>query len=225
MSKLFFIGDSITAGAWDERGGWANRLIGQVMAKTMENFKQPGSFYCLPYNLGISGSTVSDNVRSMPAEIAPRTKFDSSNEQIDIVCALGCNDATITVDGAKPLVSQDQFRRDLEEFIVVAKTLAKTVSFIGLIPVDDQLIDSIDDNGKLIAASERVRLFEQIIHDFTTAHGLAFLPLLAKWHMMGNYQQYLIDYGHPNSAGHALLAEQIGEFLFTDEFYQRHSSS
>lgn len=26
MGKLFFVGDSITAGMWDERGGWANRL-------------------------------------------------------------------------------------------------------------------------------------------------------------------------------------------------------
>ena len=58
MGDLLFFGDSITAGAWDSRGGWANRLIGRTMAQTMDARFEPGSFYCMAYNLGVSGDTV-----------------------------------------------------------------------------------------------------------------------------------------------------------------------
>ena len=57
MAKLFFFGDSITAGAWDERGGWVGRLIGQVMAMNIDGHATQDGFYCFPYNLGVSGDT------------------------------------------------------------------------------------------------------------------------------------------------------------------------
>ena len=45
MGTLFFIGDSITTGAWDERGGWTNRLIGKIMDHTIQaDFKENGRF-------------------------------------------------------------------------------------------------------------------------------------------------------------------------------------
>ena len=223
MGKLFFIGDSITAGAWDEQGGWANRLVGQVMAKTIAEFGQPKGFRCLPYNLGISGSTVRDNLSSMPAETALRRDFDNPDEQVDIVCALGCNDATFTANGSTPVVSQKQFRTDLESFVTAARAIRGALSFVGMIPVDDDLIAPIRAEDVLTGANDRVRLFESIIGEVSAAYELPFLPMFEMWYRMPDYRRYLIDDSHPNTAGHALMAEQIGQFLLTDEFFQRHS--
>ena len=50
-----------------------------------------------------------------------------------------------------------------------------------------------------------------------------FLNLYEVWQAMANYKDYLIDGLHPNSAGHELLAQQIGEFLFTPEFEAFHT--
>jgi lysophospholipase L1-like esterase len=222
MGKLFFIGDSITAGAWDERGGWANRLIGEVMQKTLEAFANQTNFYCEPYNLGISGATVADILVRLQNEILARLGPNDKREEAEIVFSIGVNDSTYLVAEKRPRFSDADFRLNLERLISLSRQLVGHVSFLGLLPVDDSLLNPIPWAPEKAYACEHVQRFEQIIQEGCQKHNLPFLPMFERWYVLREYKSLLIDGVHPNTAGHALMAEQIGKFLLTDEFFIRH---
>ena len=52
MVQILIFGDSIAWGAWDKEGGWVQRLRKLIDEK---NLSDP-EFYCLVYNLGVSGN-------------------------------------------------------------------------------------------------------------------------------------------------------------------------
>lgn len=223
MAKLFFVGDSITAGAWDEKGGWANRLIGQIMRETMADGFTEGGFYCLPYNLGISGDTVADILPRLKNEITARLDPDTPNEAVEIVFSIGVNDSAYMPIEGRPRFTDRDFQENLEALIALSRGLARRVSCIGLLPVNDDLLDPVPWAPEYAYSCTHIERFEEIIAAVCRKHDLHFLPLFETWRSLPDYKNLLIDGIHPNSEGHALLTRQIGEFLMTEEFRAFHS--
>lgn len=224
MSKLFFIGDSITTGAWDRQGGWANRLIGQIMQKTMKTNFEANSFYCMPYNLGISGDTAEGIISRFSSETALRVDPDNTGEAVEVVVAIGVNDSVYMVEEDRPRFTDDQFCKNLNKLADIVQGIeVHKISFIGLPPVDDDLLNPIPWAPEKAYACEHVKRFEDIISEICTKRDIAFLPLFERWKSMPDWKDYLIDGVHPNSKGHELMAEQIGDFLFTPEFEKFHT--
>lgn len=86
MNILFF-GDSITWGAWDEDGGWVNRIKKIVDKKIISsNFE----YYHDIYNVGISGENTNDLLERFDNETLSRV--DGDNQTI-FVFAIGVNDS------------------------------------------------------------------------------------------------------------------------------------
>jgi lysophospholipase L1-like esterase len=223
MGKLFFVGDSITVGAWDEKGGWASRLSGQILHKTMnDKFSEPG-FYCLPYNLGVSGDTIADVLPRLEREIMPRLDQDDPEEAVQIVFAIGVNDSCYMVEEGRPCFTDEEFRHNLEEMVATAQKITQRISFIGLMPVDDDLLNPMPWAPEKAYMREHVQRYEAIIEAVCGSHDLPFLPLFEKWLSMPDYKSYLFDGIHPNSKGHELLAAQIAAFIFNDDFETFHS--
>ncbi len=225
MSKIFFLGDSITAGAWDEGGGWANRLIGRIMRKTMAAGFLEGGFYCLPYNLGVSGDTVPDLLARAAQEIGARMDQDDTPASVQIVCAIGTNDSQVVTSGNETQITIDAFAQSLERLCDLAKKLSNRVSLIGLIPVDESLTDPCPWAPDCSYTNARLKVFEDAIGRVSSLKGLAFLPLFERWDAMGDYSRYLLDGLHPNGAGHGLLADQVGDFLLDEGFFRFHRAS
>ena len=224
MGKLFFIGDSITAGAWDNQGGWANRLIGQIMDKTIEaDFKDQG-FYCLPYNLGVSGDTVPDILSRIKSEVQPRLDQDNPNEKVQFVFSIGVNDSIYMVDEKRPRFSDDEFHENLQSLISLSKTLAHSISFIGLLPVDDSKLDPIPWAPDKSYSNIHVKRFERLIEKACETHGIHFFPMFERLIGAEDYKKYLIDGVHPNTNGHAFMEQQIKQFLLTEDFVRFHIS-
>jgi lysophospholipase L1-like esterase len=154
------------------------------MEKTMEAEFSNDDFYCLPYNLGVSGNTIEDILPRLKSEINARFDQNNPNERVELVFSIGVNDSVYLVQENKPRFSDDQFHNNLLELISISKDIADRISFIGLLP---------------------------------------FLPLFDTWNNDQDWQRKLIDGVHPNSDGHALLANQIFDFLLTDDFVKYHS--
>jgi lysophospholipase L1-like esterase len=222
MGKLFIISDSITAGAWDAQGGWANRLIGRIMDDTIKAEAAGNSFYCLPCNLGISGDTTAGLIQRFKSEIKARLG-DDPDESAEIVFAIGVNDSMYLVDKNRPRFTDAQFRDNLDTLIDEAGEMAGRIAFVGLPPVDDCKVNPVPWARDKAYSCKRVKHFESIIESACADNDVRFLPLLDKWAAMTDYTFYLYDGVHPNTKGHALLAVQIGEFLLDDNFYAFHT--
>lgn len=221
MGKLFFFGDSITAGAWDERGGWCNRVIGAVMAENIRN----DNFYCVPYNLGISGDTVEGILQRLKNDIALRTDTDNPDEPVEIVFAIGINDSIWMVNEKSPRFTDEEFRNIIDTLADTAMAVAGRVSFIGLNAIDEALVNPIPWAPDKAYLSERVKKFEDIIAKICAAKNLPFLPQFDLWNARADVRDLLIDGVHPNSKGHAFLAEQVKAFLMNDDFVAFHEDT
>lgn len=222
MAKLFLVGDSITAGAWDERGGWASRLIGFIMSRVMESDHKDGGFWCLPYNLGVSGDTVAGILKRLDNEITVRLDPYDKDAAIQIVFAIGNNDSQYLTAKDKPLFASDVFESKLRDLIALARKYTKNISFIGLLPVDEARVDPVPWAPGISYRNDSVKRIDDIIERICHEEGLGYLPMFDTWMHLPDYKSLLHDGDHPNSAGHALMAEQIAAFLLTPEFFEFH---
>lgn len=225
MTRLFFIGDSITAGSWDERGGWANRLSGQLMTRTGTSANKHKGFYCMPCNLGVSGDTAPDILRRLKSEIAARTFSGEDNDTIQFVFAVGINDSVYLVNEQKNAYSDKEFQGDLVEIIKLAKSLTDNISFIGLLPVDEDRVNPTPWAADRAYTNQNVKHFNDMIGTVCQEQNVPFLSFFEKWLAIENYKDYFSDGLHPNTQGHQSMAKEIGEFLFTDSFTNFHTKA
>lgn len=223
MAKLFFIGDSITAGAWDDRGGWAGRLIGQILSKSKTSEKKHQGFYCMPYNLGISGDTAPDVLRRLEKEVTARVYGGAEDDTIQLVFAFGVNDSICDTVAHKNCYADKEFQNDFHAIMKVAKKFTTNISFLGPLPVDEARVNPVPWVEDRAYTSKNVQHFNTMIESLCAAHDVAFLSLFDKWNALPDINDYFSDGLHPNSKGHALMAQQIGEFLLTPEFEVFHT--
>lgn len=220
MSKLFFLGDSITAGAWDPKGGWAARVIGEIMRMNIEaNFE---GFYCLPYNLGVSGDQIPELLKRMDAEIDARIWKEDNNDVAEIVIYIGVNDSIIMVDEERPAFSEDEFSKNVKTLLEKAKALSIHVTVLGLLPVIEKLVNPMPWAPNKAYENERVRIFENILKQNCEALKVDFFPLFDRWSQLQNLKDVLIDGVHPSEKGHELLANEVKNYLLNDAFINRH---
>ena len=142
---------------------------------------------------------------------------------MQLVHALGVNDSQFLIDENRLKFSEREFEHNVTRLIDLSLELTSSVSFIGLLPVDDDLANPMPWSPGKAYANRHVQRFETIIGSVCDQRSVPFLPLFDRWSAMPDYKAHLIDGVHPNEAGHALLADQIGEFLFTDDFRRFHS--
>lgn len=223
MAKLFFIGDSITAGAWDDRGGWAGRLIGQILAKSKTSENKNQGFYCMPYNLGVSGDTAPDVLRRLEKEVTARVYGGADNDTIQLVFAFGVNDSIYDTAAQTNCYVDKEFEDDFHAIMEVAKKFTANISFIGLLPVDEARVNPVPWVEGRAYTNKNIQHFNHMIENLCAKHNVAFLPLFDKWSALPDINDYFSDGLHPNSKGHALMAQQIGEFLLNEDFEAFHT--
>lgn len=223
MAKIFFFGDSITAGSWDPKGGWANRLSGQIMERTHTSCNKSGGFYCRPYNMGVSGDTAPDIVRRFENEVTARIYNDEKGDAIQFIFAVGVNDSVYSLDGQMQCYGDEEFLDDIQRIIDMARNLTKNISFIGLLPVDERLVNPAPWEPEKAYKNDSIKHFDGLIRDICEQEKIPFLPLFEEWLALPDLVDHFTDGIHPNEKGHARLEKTIGDFLFTDGFDEFHT--
>ena len=202
MSILLVFGDSITWGAWDKKGGWAQRLksFGDQKNLTEE------AYDCQVYTLGVSGDTTEDVLERMEAE----TRARLGDSQIIMVFAIGLNDSQLSNNDAR--VPLEQFRENLGMLAEKSKQFSSQIVFLGLTPVDDAKVNPIPWAPEKSYRNERVQKYNAMLRHFCEEEDLHFVELFESL-TRENYTALLEDGVHPNTKGHEKLFDIVRDFL------------
>ena len=209
MSRILVFGDSITYGAWDKEGGWVSRLRNSLNEKSLSD----PNFYCLVYNLGISGDTVNDLLGRFEFETNQRLE---ENEEIIFIFEIGLNDSEFIHSKNSLRVSPQEFQDNLQKLLNIAQTFSSKIVFVGLTPVDESKVDPLpwvtDESYK----NEYIQKFNDILKSVCKENKVYFIEIFGKLIEAG-YKNLLEDGAHPNSNGHKKIFEIVEDFLIENE--------
>ncbi|MBI3627118.1 hypothetical protein HY224_03665 [Candidatus Uhrbacteria bacterium] len=201
MTILIF-GDSVTYGAWDQAGGWADRVKRFVHQRVIEQDK-----YHLIYNLGVSGDNTAYLLERFPRDVAARVE---PNEDVAIVFDIGANDRQFSNKTKKFRITPEEFQANISRLAEEAKKITKNVAFMGLVPVDDKKVDPIPWKPDSSYKNSYISKFDVILKSVCKAKKLKYIDQGKVFSGKG-YEKLLADGVHPNTAGHEKIAEVVFE--------------
>lgn len=123
--QILVFGESTVWGAWDERGGWVQRLREFVEEK---HGRDPETCH-LVYNLGVSGNTSTRLLERFEAETKWRFEDEESTDPA-FIFQFGVNDAGFAIP-------ESVFEANAQKLITLAKRYRNRILFVGLHPVDE----------------------------------------------------------------------------------------
>ncbi len=162
MKQILIFGDSITYGAWDRGGGWADNLRKYLHAGFLDGKNE----YTLIYNLGIPG----DNSR----EAAERIKFETEKRldegtKATFLIAYGANDSAFEIKKNSFRVEKDEFVKNLTKITNDLKPWLEKNIFLSITPVIEKITaadtntERIRKNSFIEEYNNEIKITEHII--------------------------------------------------------------
>jgi len=214
MGKIFFLGDSIAAGAFCENGGWATQLANHIISLTIESKNKGNGFYCFPYNLSIEGDNVQDVVNRFDNEISVRLE---ENEKCCFVIALGTNDSVVYEKNLEPKFTDEEYKNNLSILINKCRKYSNNIVFVGQIPIYLKDLDKNYWHNELVFRNDKIKHFNDLNKDFCFNNNIQFIDIFDKHQ---NWIELLDDGLHPNSSGHEIIYKAIKSEFINDDFVE-----
>ncbi len=206
MAQILIFGDSIADGAYDEHGGWVDRLKQHFMEKNMQgNVLVDESNWV--YNLGISGNTSRDLLERFDNESTAR-KADRNDKVAIFIIVIGTNDSRYNEpEGKQPEMSVEDYSKNVVQLIDKARKYSDKILLVNSLPVDESKTTPI--YGQYVYLNSRINEFNTALHNLAESEDVDLLDLnrAAKAHISWN--DMLIDGLHPNPEGHIWIYKQI----------------
>lgn len=184
---ILAFGDSITMGAWDSQGGWANRLCN---GKTR-----------IVYNLGIDGNTVLDLLGRLELEVVNR----GADKNSVIILAIGLNDSS-RVNG-QTKVDIVTFALTYHKLITLAQKYSDNVFCMGLTPINESKTKPVCWDETLSFAENDCYKFDIAIRAMVEEAGAEYIELPQKTVTLSD------DGVHPDGEGHRTIAAIVNSKL------------
>ena len=194
------LGDSITQGAFDETGkGWFGRLSEKVAARSLAT---GGNTFC-SHNMSMSGDRICDAYHRFAAEALTR--------DIDVlIIAIGCNDLVrCGAPDAPTDLSPGLCDRYWNWLLDMAIKNIPTVLVLDILPIIESDRD-VDDTE--YEYNKDIKEYNDLIEKICSEKGIRFIRRAHNWEKR-KLAEYYIDWGHPNGAGHQLIADEVYEEL------------
>src|SRR5688500_9159458 len=160
MSILLAVGDSITYGHWDRQGGWAQRLRAFLERRSLERENHYGlnaEHYMAVYNLGIPGDTTEGVLKRFDHDVSPRL---NSEQNTIIIFNVGINDSQFIAETNAHNVDFERFSRNLLLLVNRAKSITADIFFVGLTPVDTDMMSLFWRNRDRLYKNEYIRKYD-----------------------------------------------------------------
>jgi lysophospholipase L1-like esterase len=205
MAQILAFGDSITDGAFDTEGGWANRLHRYFMSENIKDDLAGDENHWL-YNLGISGDLTEDLLDRIEVESKAR-KIDRPDKESAFIFAIGTNDSCAKDTADNYRSSPVEFKDNMSKLVKFAKRYTNKIIIVGLLPVDENCTQPI--YGKYWYCNDRISQFNKVAKQLASNEGVGFIDLFTDFQKIQGTGSYLIDGIHPNTRGHEWIYEQI----------------
>lgn len=209
MTHILIFGDSITYGAWDKEGGWAERLKRFSHQKTLSE----GKNNLLVYNLGVSGDTSEDILERF--EFETKRRLDKEEENI-VICSIGINDSQILNAENNPKISLKKHKENIQKLIILSQKFFKKAIFIGLTPVDELKVNPIPWKLTHSYKNELIKKFDNASKEICDKNEISFIEIFEKI-IKEDYKNLLEDGLHPNSEGHKKIFEILKDSLIKNK--------
>ncbi len=204
MAKILVFGDSVAWGAFDfEKGGWVDRL---KVSYLNEIDKESGEPKYYVYNLGIS----SDDTKGTLFRLKTQIEIVEEIEPDDYIFVfyLGENDARYIKEPENKVVSLEDYEKNLNEIIKIARGYSDKIFFIGMGEIDETktkpyLVETQDyyENKDIKEYNNKLKeICEDEKVDFIDMQGIL-------------EKSDLYDGLHPNEKGHEKIHKRIKEHL------------
>lgn len=204
--NLLIFGSSITWGAWDKEGGWAQRIKGLADNKAIsENL---GNLYRAVYCLGVSGDNTFDLLERFDTEVKARI---DEEDKTSILIEIGINDSQFVLGEKRHMVSPEEYKSNLLKLIDKSKQYGAELALVGLTPVDER-VDPIPWKSDHAYRFEFINKFEAIIKEVSKQQNIPFIEVMSKF-MEKDYKNLLIDGLHPTTEGHKIIYEEVKKYL------------
>jgi lysophospholipase L1-like esterase len=204
MANVLIFGDSITLGAWDTKGGWADRLKRYFYQRSVNSKLTE---YNEVYNLGRSGDTTNEIVKRFDSE----TKVRMWGDPLTIlIFAVGVNDSII-IDNIEK-VPTNKFKKNVEKIIQKAQKYTDKIVFLDLLPVDESKVSPIPWSPRESLSNNSIDKYNNILKTMIDASNCRLVNVSSDFAGQ-DYKSLLEDGVHPNSRGHELIYEKVSDFL------------
>lgn len=205
MNMLIF-GSSITWGAWDKQGGWAQRLKDFCDNKATEtNFDNYTAVYCL----GVSGDNTIDLLERFDTEVKARI---DEEEKTLILIEIGINDSQFVLQENQHRVSPEDYRQNLIKLVEKSKQHGADLILVGLTPVDDSKVDPTPWTPGKSYRLEFVKQYEDTLMQVANEQNIPFIKIMDRF-LEKDYKNLLVDGLHPNTEGHQIMYEEVKKYL------------
>lgn len=190
--RILIFGDSITYGAWDSEGGWAERLKRWAHRQYLEDGTK-----LQVINLGIGGNTSQGILARMENEIKAR---HSASWPFMIILMFGSNDGRVR-DGVVE-VPLDEFSTNYREIVKIAQSYTDRLVTVGLPPLGQPEIDF----KEMQYSDVTLESYDSRIRTIADENGLPFVDVRP---LFASKDAFSPDLLHPNDKGHEIIYEAV----------------
>lgn len=202
---ILIFGSSITWGAWDEKGGWAQRIKDFANEKSFATNFENNTYV---YPLGISGDTSAGVLKRFDTEINAR-KWE--NEKMHIIIEIGTNDSNLIIAKNKNRVPLEEYKDNMHQLVDKARGHDAELIVVGLTPVDKR-VDPVPWYPAFAVKQSLIEQYEEALREVCKNSKIPFIDVMRKF-TENNPSELLSDGLHPNTKGHELIYKEVLNYL------------
>lgn len=203
-ANILIFGDSIVWGAWDDKGGWAQRLKSFLLnLVASSNFSNDFNVY----NLGIPGDTSREVFKRIKDESKARINPDYPTI---IIVAVGINDSQLDLSKHLNKILPDEYEENIQAIVDEIKKINAKPVILSITPVDKRVGEMNWKKGYGYT-DEQVEKFNQIVKDIASKNNIELIDIYSEF--KSSNDELLLDGLHPNSKGHELIFEKVKDSL------------
>lgn len=200
--RILIFGDSITYGAWDSHGGWADRIKEKIHQSAIDVNADPTKTFQL-YNMGISGDTSTGLLSRMEQEVITRK---SATRPYVLLISIGTNDTLIDGTNGKLKTSLADYEKNIRELLSIARKYTAKIITVGLPPLPEEEIEFLGMQYNRARLNE----YNQSFKNISTELGIPFVDSFQGYLEASDVVAlYSADKLHPSDLGHELIAESV----------------